>query len=369
VIVLANWRGFSGGLGDLFGGVLQLGALIFSALRDYPAPVFVHLPPGAELRGGAWAVLDARSSPDGAAGGIEVTADPTARGGVLEPSGVVEIRFRSRERREMARRLDSELAGLDAATQRRGAGGAVGGAGAGGGNGVAAEAAAAEARWARREAALAPAMERAALALAEAHDGPHRLLARGGARAIVPWSRARSHLCLRLRARLAEAALGAEAAGGAGAAGPDGGGFGLSAPPGAAGAGGGGGALGAVGPGPAARAAAREAARAACAAALRAAAGGAPPPPVPLPEGDGDLDATWTPALDRLEADDSAFLRWAEVEGRRWAREVGARARLDAARAALGAALEGVPDGPARAAALAALAGLEGGAFGVVARV
>lgn len=109
LFVLANWRGFSGGQRDLFEGVLQVplaplssfltfvgtsdlrianphlkrqtraprpptsdrapcpgtqaGSLIVDALRAYRRPVFVYLPPGAELRGGAWVVVDSAINP------------------------------------------------------------------------------------------------------------------------------------------------------------------------------------------------------------------------------------------------------------------------------------------------------------------
>ena len=90
LFILANWRGFSGGQRDLFDGVLQAGSLIVEQLRVYRQPVFVYIPYGAELRGGAWVVVDAQINPTH----VEMYADPKARGGVLEPEGVVEIKFR-----------------------------------------------------------------------------------------------------------------------------------------------------------------------------------------------------------------------------------------------------------------------------------
>jgi acetyl-CoA carboxylase carboxyltransferase component len=36
----------------------QAGSLIVENLRTYKQPVIVYLPPGAELRGGAWVVVD-----------------------------------------------------------------------------------------------------------------------------------------------------------------------------------------------------------------------------------------------------------------------------------------------------------------------
>lgn len=50
LIILANWRGFSGGQRDLFDGVLQAGSQIVEALRTYHHPVTVYIPCSAELR-------------------------------------------------------------------------------------------------------------------------------------------------------------------------------------------------------------------------------------------------------------------------------------------------------------------------------
>lgn len=110
VVILANWRGFSGGQADLFGGVLQSGSLIVDRLRSYPAPVIVYLPPGAELRGGAWVVVDSQIN----APRIEMVADPAARGGVLEPEGIVEIKFRDADLVKMMHALDPEIRRLKA---------------------------------------------------------------------------------------------------------------------------------------------------------------------------------------------------------------------------------------------------------------
>lgn len=43
---------------------MQAGSLIVDALRIYRRPAFVYLPPGAELRGGAWVVVDSAINPD-----------------------------------------------------------------------------------------------------------------------------------------------------------------------------------------------------------------------------------------------------------------------------------------------------------------
>ncbi len=103
VIILANWRGFSGGPGDLYDGILQFGSLIVDELSRANTPVFVYLPAGAELRGGSWVVLDSSIN---AHGRIEMYADPSARAGVLEAEGIVAIKFRKRELSKLMQRLE-----------------------------------------------------------------------------------------------------------------------------------------------------------------------------------------------------------------------------------------------------------------------
>ena len=45
LVVLANWRGFSGGMKDMFDQVVKFGAYIVDALNDYNQPILVYLPP------------------------------------------------------------------------------------------------------------------------------------------------------------------------------------------------------------------------------------------------------------------------------------------------------------------------------------
>lgn len=103
IIILANWRGFSGGPGDLFDGILQFGSLIVDELSRATAPVFVYLPLGGELRGGSWVVLDSSINANGK---IEMYADPSARGGVMEPEGIVSIKFRKKEISKLMERIE-----------------------------------------------------------------------------------------------------------------------------------------------------------------------------------------------------------------------------------------------------------------------
>ena len=54
LMILANWRGFSGGQRDMYNEVLKYGAYIVDALVKYEQPIFVYIPPFGELRGGSW---------------------------------------------------------------------------------------------------------------------------------------------------------------------------------------------------------------------------------------------------------------------------------------------------------------------------
>merc|ERR1712232_792778 len=110
IMIFANWRGFSGGSRDMAGEILKFGSMIVDALREYQHPVFMYLPPHGELRGGSWVVVDPTINQDK----MEMYADPDSRGGILEPSGISEIKFRGPDQVKMMHRLDSQLQLLDA---------------------------------------------------------------------------------------------------------------------------------------------------------------------------------------------------------------------------------------------------------------
>jgi acetyl-CoA carboxylase/biotin carboxylase 1 len=109
LIIFANWRGFSGGTRDMYGEILKFGAQIVDALRNYKHPVFVYIPPGGELRGGAWVVIDPTINPDK----MEMYADKESRGGILEPPGICEVKYRAAEQMATAERLDPILKELE----------------------------------------------------------------------------------------------------------------------------------------------------------------------------------------------------------------------------------------------------------------
>jgi acetyl-CoA carboxylase/biotin carboxylase 1 len=109
LIIFANWRGFSGGTRDMYSEILKYGAMIVDSLRLYKHPVFIYIPPNGELRGGAWVVIDPSINPNK----MEMYADIDSRGGILEPPGICEVKYRSQEQLQTMHRLDPQLQELD----------------------------------------------------------------------------------------------------------------------------------------------------------------------------------------------------------------------------------------------------------------
>mmetsp|Transcript_3331 Transcript_3331/g.11867 ORF Transcript_3331/g.11867 Transcript_3331/m.11867 type:complete len:645 (+) Transcript_3331:397-2331(+) len=179
LLILANWRGFSGGTRDMFDAVLKFGAQIVDALVDYEQPVFVYIPPQGELRGGAWVVVDPSINADM----MEMYADPLSRGGILEPPGIVEVKYRKADQVKTMHRLDSELIKLDAAPVKD------------------------EAAIRAREVKLAPLYQNLAVQFADLHDRTGRMEAKGVISAAVQWRDARTTFYWRAKYRLLTTAL------------------------------------------------------------------------------------------------------------------------------------------------------------------
>lgn len=180
LFIFANWRGFSGGMKDMYEQVLKFGAYIVDALRQYSQPIMVYLPPYSELRGGAWAVLDASINPRQ----MEMYADPNARGGVLEPEGVVEIRFRQKDLVKTMQRNDKlimqyyqDLTKTTDPEEKKRLTSII----------------------KDREEQLSSAYHQVALNFADLHDKPTRMLAKGAINDVVIWQKSRKFFYLRLK--------------------------------------------------------------------------------------------------------------------------------------------------------------------------
>jgi acetyl-CoA carboxylase/biotin carboxylase 1 len=192
-IIFANWRGFSGGQRDMFDEVLKFGSMIVDALVAYNQPLFVYIPPFAELRGGAWVVVDSTINADV----MEFYAAEDARGGVLEAAGAASIKFRDRDIIATAHRIDATLASLDqklaSATDSS-------------------EKDALAKQIKQRERMLFGVFQQVAVHFADLHDTPGRMQAKGVIRKCVPWAESRAYFYWRLRRRLIEFSMANKAA-------------------------------------------------------------------------------------------------------------------------------------------------------------
>ncbi|KAE8690412.1 Acetyl-CoA carboxylase 1 [Hibiscus syriacus] len=191
LFILANWRGFSGGQRDLFEGILQAGSTIVENLRTYNQPVFVYIPMMGELRGGAWVVVDSQINSDH----IEMYAERTAKGNVLEPEGMIEIKFRTKELLECMGRLDQQLNRMKGTLQEAKR------------NGAHAQVDSLQLQMRSREKQLLPVYTQIATKFAELHDTSLRMAAKGVIKEVVDWDHSRSFFYRRLRRRIAESSL------------------------------------------------------------------------------------------------------------------------------------------------------------------
>ncbi|XP_056677579.1 acetyl-CoA carboxylase 2 isoform X2 [Monodelphis domestica] len=186
LMIFANWRGFSGGMKDMYDQVLKFGAYIVDGLRQYKQPVLIYIPPFAELRGGSWVVIDPTINPQC----MEMYADKESRGGVLEPEGTVEIKFRKKDLIKSMRRIDSiymkllDQLGVENLSEK--------------------EQRELESRLRAREEHLLPVYHQVAVQFADLHDTPGRMQEKGVITDVLEWKNARTFLYWRLRRLLLE---------------------------------------------------------------------------------------------------------------------------------------------------------------------
>jgi acetyl-CoA carboxylase/biotin carboxylase 1 len=186
LMILANWRGFSGGQRDMYNEVLKYGSYIVDALVKFEQPIFIYIPPLGELRGGSWVVVDPTINPQY----MEMYADEDSRGGVLEPEGIVGIKYRKDRQLETMARLDATYGNLkrklnDPATKKE-------------------ELQAIRAQMTEREQHLLPIYGQISLQFADLHDRAGRMQAKGVIRSSLRWQNARRFFYWRLRRRLNE---------------------------------------------------------------------------------------------------------------------------------------------------------------------
>lgn len=186
LMILANWRGFSGGQRDMYNEVLKYGSFIVDALVKFEQPIFVYIPPFGELRGGSWVVVDPTINPTA----MEMYADAEARGGVLEPEGIIGIKYRKDKQLETMARLDPEYGSLRKQLAE---------------NGLSKEETEAiKHKMSAREQQLLPVYAQISIQFADLHDRAGRMKAKGTIRDVLEWRNARRFFYWRVRRRLNE---------------------------------------------------------------------------------------------------------------------------------------------------------------------
>ncbi|XP_070619443.1 LOW QUALITY PROTEIN: acetyl-CoA carboxylase 2 [Erythrolamprus reginae] len=192
LLIFANWRGFSGGMKDMYDQVLKFGAHIVDSIREFKQPALVYIPPHAELRGGSWVVIDPTINPLH----LELYADKESRGGILEAEGTVEIKFRKKELLKTMRRVDvtyariaQQLSSADLSLVQRKE---------------------LEKQLKRREDDLLPVFHQVAVHFADLHDTPGRLQEKGVVTDVLQWKESRAFFYWRLRRLLLEEGVKAE---------------------------------------------------------------------------------------------------------------------------------------------------------------
>lgn len=186
LMILANWRGFSGGQRDMYNEVLKYGSYIVDALVKYEQPVFVYIPPFGELRGGSWVVVDPTINP----AVMEMYADENARGGVLEPEGIVGIKYRKDKQLEAMERLDPVCASLRKRMAENNVSKVTMGQ--------------LKDELASRQQQLLPVYSQISAQFADLHDRAGRMKAKGVIRDSLKWAEARRFFYWRIRRRLNE---------------------------------------------------------------------------------------------------------------------------------------------------------------------
>ncbi|ORX97892.1 acetyl-CoA carboxylase [Basidiobolus meristosporus CBS 931.73] len=186
LIIFANWRGFSGGQRDMYNEILKYGSYIVDSLSNYKQPAFIYIIPNGELRGGAWVVLDPTINPDM----MEMYADDESRAGILEPEGIVEIKYRKPQLISAMERLDDTYCSLT--QQLRGP------------DIKSEEKAEIVAKLEQREKELLPIYTQIATLFADLHDTPGRMKAKGAVRDILQWKTARRFFYWRVLRRIHE---------------------------------------------------------------------------------------------------------------------------------------------------------------------
>jgi biotin carboxylase/acetyl-CoA carboxylase carboxyltransferase component/biotin carboxyl carrier protein len=98
LLIIADWRGFSGGTRDMYENVLDFGSMIVSELAHYHQKVTIYIPPQGQLRGGSMVVFSKSINKEK----ITMYASSSACINVLEPSATKELKYKIMDKKKYA---------------------------------------------------------------------------------------------------------------------------------------------------------------------------------------------------------------------------------------------------------------------------
>ncbi|ELQ75188.1 Acetyl-CoA carboxylase, partial [Trachipleistophora hominis] len=91
LIIMANFKGFSGGDTDMKNGILKQGSKIIESLKTFKNKIFVYVGCGWQVRGGTFVILDKFINER-----IRVFVSMHGRIGIMQPSGLSEVKFKDK---------------------------------------------------------------------------------------------------------------------------------------------------------------------------------------------------------------------------------------------------------------------------------
>ncbi|EER03062.1 acetyl-CoA carboxylase 2, putative [Perkinsus marinus ATCC 50983] len=192
ILIVANWRGFSGGMRDMYKEILKEGSRIVDALvacEAHDVSVLTYIPPFGELRGGSWVVIDKQIAPNN----IVVFADPTSKMNIIEPAGFCKVKFRdNREVTQTIKRLDEQIIEWQRQIDE---------------SESADEKLSLQSLIVKRVDELMPDYKRVALKFAELQDTPYRAVKKGVIQDVLPFTETRMRIYWSFQRRMAVYAL------------------------------------------------------------------------------------------------------------------------------------------------------------------
>lgn len=90
LVIICDWRGFSGGTRDMHSNILDFGSMIISNLTYFKQQIYIYVPPYSQLRGGSMVVFSKSINPKN----ICFCISKDARINVLEPAATKELKYK-----------------------------------------------------------------------------------------------------------------------------------------------------------------------------------------------------------------------------------------------------------------------------------